>query len=145
VNYLLDVNVLLAWGWADHTEHRRAASWIAAVKTERGVKLFTSSIPELGFVRVSVQRTVGRLTVPVAAQTLAGMLTSLGKRHEFLPDDLSSTSAWPAWCGAASRTTDSHLLTLACNHGANLATLDSGIPGAFVLPHPTTDEQSFTK
>ena len=144
MNYLLDVNVLLAWGWADHTEHRRAASWIAAVKTERGVKLFTSSIPELGFVRVSVQRTVGQLTAPVAAQTLAGMLKSLGKRHEFLPDDLSPTSAWPAWCGAASRTTDSHLLTLASNHGANLATLDSGIPGAFILPHPISDEQDPT-
>ena len=23
MKYLLDVNVLLAWGWADHTDHRR--------------------------------------------------------------------------------------------------------------------------
>jgi len=84
VNYLLDVNVLLAWGWADHTEHQRAASWIAEVKGQRGAKLLTSSIPELGFVRVSVQRTAGQLTVAIAAQTLAGMLVSLGKRHEFL-------------------------------------------------------------
>ena len=32
MKYLLDVNVLLAWGWADHAEHRRTALWIAAIK-----------------------------------------------------------------------------------------------------------------
>ena len=55
MNHLLDVNVLLAWGWVDHTEHRRVASWITAMKKKRGVALFTSAIPERGFVRVSVQ------------------------------------------------------------------------------------------
>ena len=57
MNYLLDVNVLVAWGWADHVEHRRAAKWIGAMKAARGVRLLTSAIPELGFVRISVQRT----------------------------------------------------------------------------------------
>ena len=35
MNYLLDVNVLVAWGWADHIEHRRAASWIQSIKKKR--------------------------------------------------------------------------------------------------------------
>jgi predicted nucleic acid-binding protein len=134
VKYLLDVNVLLAWGWTDHTEHRRAASWIASAARRRSVTLLTSSIPELGFVRVSVQRTGGRLPVAEAAETLRGMLESLGGRRRFLPDDLSSAADWPDWCGSASRTTDAHLLKLAPNNGALLATLDAAIPGAHLIP-----------
>ncbi|MEI6349560.1 MAG: TA system VapC family ribonuclease toxin [Verrucomicrobiota bacterium] len=133
MKYLLDVNVLLAWGWADHAEHRRAALWIAGMKIQPKAMLLTSAIPELGFVRVSVQRTGCQLSVAAAAETLAGMLGSLGAQHEFLPDDLSSTKKWPAWCDQASRTTDAHLLKLACSHGAQLVTLDTGIPGALLL------------
>jgi len=134
MNYLLDVNVLLAWGWADHADHRRAAAWIAGLKRDEEARLLTSSIPELGFVRVSVQRAAGRLQVSQAAETLASMVRSLGGMHGFLPDDRSSAIEFPAWCEAASRTTDAHLLLLAQAHGAELATLDTGIPGAFVLP-----------
>ncbi len=134
MKYLLDVNVLLAWGWADHTEHRRAALWIAAIKRKRGAKLLTSAIPELGFVRVSVQRSAGRLSVEDAAGTLADMLQSLGGHHSFLPDDRSSSAGFPVWCGSASQTTDAHLLSLAQAHGVRLATLDTGIPGASLLP-----------
>jgi len=133
MKYLLDVNVLLAWGWADHTEHQRTALWIATMKDRHQVTLLTSSIPELGFVRVSVQRTGGNLSVIAAAETLAGMLESLGRTHQFLADDLSSTKEWPDWCGGASRTTEAHLLKLAEKHGARLLTLDAGIPGAHLL------------
>jgi uncharacterized protein len=134
MRYLLDVNVLLAWGWADHTEHRRAAMWIASIKRKRGTKLMTSAIPELGFVRVSVQRSTGRLSLEEATDTLAGMLRSLGAHHVFLPDDRSSATGFPDWCGSSSQTTDAHLLSLAQTHGVKLATLDTGIPGAFLLP-----------
>ncbi|MCX6876230.1 MAG: VapC toxin family PIN domain ribonuclease [Verrucomicrobia bacterium] len=134
MNYLLDVNVLVAWGWADHAEHRRAAAWIGEMKAARGVKLVTSAIPEVGFVRVSVQRTVGRLPVAEAAKVLSGMLSSLGKRHLFLPDDCSASTGWPGWCVAAASTTDAHLVTLAERHGCRLATLDEGIPNAFLIP-----------
>ncbi len=134
MNYLLDVNVLVAWGWADHADHRRTASWIAAMKRKRGTLLLTSAIPELGFIRVSVQRAAGRLDVTEAARTLVSMLGSLGTHHEFLPDGRSSTTGFPAWCATASRTTDAHLLALAISRGAKLATLDLGIPGAFVIP-----------
>jgi predicted nucleic acid-binding protein len=42
MDYLLDVNVLIAWGWADHADHRRAVTWIGAVKAKRhGVLLAT--------------------------------------------------------------------------------------------------------
>ena len=110
------------------------AIWIATIKQKRGIKLFTSSIPELGFVRVSVQRGGGRLKVAEASEVLASMLRSLGSRHEFLPDDLSSVELFPAWCLSAAHTTDGHLLALANRHGFQLATLDTGIPSAFLIP-----------
>lgn len=136
MQYLLDVNVLVAWGWSDHSEHRRAAAWIGSMM-KLDVMLLTSAIPELGFVRVSVQRTGGHLSVADAAQTLAGMLESLGERHQFLNDDQASVVDWPDWCHSASRTTDAHLFCLATQHGMQLATLDDGIPGGFLIPLET--------
>lgn len=133
MNYLLDVNVLVAWGWSDHVAHERTVRWIAATGGRKIARLLTSAIPELGFVRVSVQRAGGRVTVQKAARTLAGMLGTLGARHRFLPDDLPGTDL-SEWCQGASRTTDAHLLRLAEAHGARLATLDTGIPGAFLVP-----------
>jgi predicted nucleic acid-binding protein len=133
VNYLLDVNVLVAWGWSDHVDHDRTAAWIAATRRQRATKLMTSAIPELGFVRVSVQRTGGRVTIGEAAETLAGMVAALGARHVLLADD-QAVRRFPGWCSTASRTTDAHLLDLAAAHRAKLATLDTGIPGAFLVP-----------
>jgi hypothetical protein len=63
------------------------------------------------------------------------MLGSLGSRHFFLADDLPARN-FPEWCRHASRTTDGHLLTLAGIHEAKLATLDTSIPDAFLLPAP---------
>lgn len=134
MNYLLDVNVLVAWGWSEHADHLRVAKWIGALKTEPGSQLFTSAIPELGFVRVSVQLTAGRLSVAEASTTLAGMLESLGEHHAFVPDDVQASSSWPEWCASSSQTTDAHLFQLAVRNGHRLATLDEGIPGAFLIP-----------
>jgi predicted nucleic acid-binding protein len=133
VKYLLDVNALLAWGWADHVDHERTAAWVGAARKRRATKLMTCAISELGFVRVSVQRTVGLVTVAEAAETLAGMVATLGTRHALLADDVAARQ-FPEWCSSPSRTTDAHLLELATTHGAKLATLDTAIPGAFLIP-----------
>jgi hypothetical protein len=93
----------------------------------------TSAIPELGFVRVSVLRTGGRVTVAEATETLAGMVAALGARHVLLADD-QAAHQFPEWCSSASRTTYAHLMELAAAHGAKLATLDIGFPGAFLIP-----------
>ncbi|MCW1884621.1 hypothetical protein OKA04_07740 [Luteolibacter flavescens] len=134
MTYLLDVNVLVAWGWADHAEHRRVVAWLASMKKVEEACILTSSIPELGFIRVSLQRAAGRLAMEDAVQTLRSMIGSLGDSHGFLPDDQSAVEGFPSWCDGASRTTDAHLLALAMKNGAELATLDLGIPGAFVIP-----------
>jgi toxin-antitoxin system PIN domain toxin len=131
VRFLLDVNVLVAWGWSDHRDHRKVTSWIASLSARD--RILTSAIPQLGFVRVSVQRTGGRITVGEAGEVLEGMLAVLGRRHEFVPDDQAS-DRWPGWCLTSSQTTDAHLLLLADSHEARLATLDTGIPNAYLVP-----------
>ena len=107
-------------------------TWIATVKN-RNDTLLTSAIPQLGFVRVSVQRTAGQLTVKDAAETLARMIRSQGRQHSFLSDD-HSAEEFPEWCQSAGRTTDAHLLRLAEAHAIKLATLDAQIPAAYLLP-----------
>jgi predicted nucleic acid-binding protein len=133
MRYLLDVNLLVAWGWEDHVDHERAAKWIASARRLRDTQLLTSAIPQLGFVRVSVQRTGGQLALSTAAEVLAGMIDSLGTVHAFVPDNIHSTT-WPPRCQSAGRSTDAHLLSLATAHKAKLATLDTGIRDAFLLP-----------
>mgnify|MGYP000858221590 CR=1 FL=1 len=133
MSFLLDVNVLVAWGWSDHAEHLRVAHWLKSVRRSRKGVLHTSAIPQLGFVRVSVQRSHGQVPPTMAASVLEGMIQSLGVQHEFLPDDQPAFK-WPDWCQGASRATDAHLLALATSHGLKLARLDEGIPGAFLLP-----------
>jgi predicted nucleic acid-binding protein len=133
MRYLLDVNLLVAWGWEDHVDHDRTAKWIASARRLQDTKLLTSAIPQLGFVRVSVQRTGGHLALSAAAEVLAGMIDALGTAHAFVPDNIYSTK-WPSWCQSAARSTDAHLLCLATAHHAKLATLDTGIPNAFLLP-----------
>ena len=51
MRYLVDVNLLVAWGWADHADHARAAGLIAQAKKTPEVVILTSAIPQLGFVR----------------------------------------------------------------------------------------------
>ena len=133
MRFLLDVNVLVAWGWADHSEQTRVAAWIGEGLRRDDTVFLSSAIPQLGFVRVSVQRSAGRVTPQAAGQALAEMLACLGKAHGFVPDDQGAT-AWPTWCRGAATTTDAHLLALAAAHDAQLATLDAGIPGAFLIP-----------
>ncbi len=132
MNYLLDVNVLVALGWEDHDHYQKAARWIARAMAD-GHHMLTSAIPQMGFVRVSILRLGGQLTPGDAGKRLENLITAFGEAHRFIPDDETSFH-WPAWCHNASRTTDAHLLALAEKHRARLATLDTSIPGAFVIP-----------
>jgi predicted nucleic acid-binding protein len=133
VKYLLDVNVLVAWGWKEHSDHERVAKWLAYERRQPDTEFLTSPIPELGFVRVSVQRAAGTIAVKEACSALEGMLATLGQTHSFIPDDQRG-SGLPVWCKVAARTTEAHLLALASANDAKLVTLDTAIPAAFVVP-----------
>ncbi len=134
MNFLLDVNALVAWGWTDHVHHLRVDFWMKGLLSSPHDLAVTTSISEIGFVRVSVLRNPGATDVALAAHKLDELLKFVGKKHRFLPDDLSSRRDFPAWCTSPKHTTDAHLLALAEKHGLQLATLDTGIPGAFLIP-----------
>lgn len=63
-----------------------------------------------------------------------GMLAALLAQSRFtrLSDDLGADSL-PAYVTKPADVTDGHLLALAARHGAKLATLDTGIPGAELI------------
>jgi hypothetical protein len=53
--------------------------------------------------------------------------------HCFIPDD-HDVSQLPGWVKTPKQITDGHLAQLAKANGAMLATLDAGIPKAFLIP-----------
>jgi predicted nucleic acid-binding protein len=130
MRYLLDVNALIAYGFRRHDFHNRVGAWI---RSQKGDRFLTSSITELGFVRVLGNvRTYG-MDVARARTLLLDLKTNRILRFDFLADanDLNSL---PLWVKTPLQVTDGHLLQLAKTNGAILATLDKGIPGAYLIP-----------
>ena len=130
MRYLLDVNALIAYGFRRHDFHDRIGAWI---RSREGDRFLTCSITELGFVRVLGNvRTYG-LDVAHSKSLLQDLKTRRELPLEFIKDG-NDISALPAWVKSPAQTTDGHLLQLANANGAVLATLDAGIPGAFLIP-----------
>ncbi len=129
--HLLDVNVLLALGFDAHEHHGRVAAWVASLPA--GDELATCPITELGFVRVLRQAAAYKVTIADAKELLRRLKASRSRRCILLPDH-PGAARLPGWVKTARQTTDGHLLVLARAHGADLVTLDRGIPGARVLP-----------
>jgi predicted nucleic acid-binding protein len=130
MKYLLDVNALIAFGVIQHKFHQRVVDWIYL---ERGSTFLTCSVTEIGFVRVVASVAMYGLTVAQAKALLLGMKGNAAQPLTFL-SDANDISALPTWVKSPAQTTDGHLLQLASANGAVLATLDEGIPGAFLIP-----------
>jgi hypothetical protein len=130
MKYLLDVNALIAFGVTQHQFHQRVVNWI---RSERGSTFLTCSVTEIGFVRVVASVAMYGLTVVQAKALLLGMKPNAAQPLTFLPD-ANDISALPAWIKSPAQTADGHLVQLAIANGAVLATLDGGIPGAFLIP-----------
>lgn len=126
--YLLDVNALVALGFANHEFHDRLAAWVK----KQQAQLATSSLTELGFVRVLAQAPAYGLSVAQAQTLLLRMKSAAGARFTFLVDD-HDISHLPPWVQTGKDTTDGHLAELARANGAVLATLDAKIPGAHLI------------
>ena len=133
MTYLLDVNALIALGFAQHEFHDRMASWVKTRQSE-SLSLATCSITELGFVRVLAQAPAYGLTVTEARNVLVRLKSVTPLSLQFIPDKLDIRRL-PAWVKTAKQITDGHLLQLAQSNGIVLATLDERIPGAFIIPH----------
>ena len=135
MKYLLDVNALIAFGNDKHKHRERVDCWIASLR-RRGLEptwFATCAITELGFVRVATTTTEAGFALDVAAarRVLGRMKRKLP--FVFFADELGAEDL-PAWVTKSKHTTDGHLLELARTHGAQLATLDGGIPGALLIP-----------
>jgi predicted nucleic acid-binding protein len=130
MKYLLDVNTLIALGLEFHTLHARVSQWI---RSDSSGSYLTSPITELGFVRVIAQVPSYGTSVHETRGLLLRLKQSRSKLIEFVPDSVDITSL-PSWVTAPALTTDGHLVELAKANDAVLATLDQGIPGAFLIP-----------
>jgi hypothetical protein len=71
--------------------------------------------------------------VPRARDLLLGLKKSSLLPLEFIADG-NDVSLLPSWSKTPAQSTDGHLVQLAKSNGAVLATLDKGIPGAFLIP-----------
>jgi hypothetical protein len=130
VKYLFDVNALVALGFAHHEFHERVARWL---KAERLPPIATCSITELGFVRVLSQLPPYGLSVAQARSLLLRLKKTDALSLSFIADN-HDIAHLPAWVKSSKQTTDGHLVELASATGAVLATLDSKIPGAYLVP-----------
>ncbi len=133
MKYLLDVNALIALGFLEHEFHERVARWVQRLAGRGTPELATCSITELGFVRVLAQAPQYGFTVGQACDLLRRLKAS-GKVNFTLIPDAQEVSHLPRWVKTAKQTTDGHLMQLAGANGAVLATLDRGIPQAFLIP-----------
>ena len=128
---LLDVNALVALGFSQHEHHDRVSRWVAGFPEKDSFA--TCSITELGFVRILNQVPQYRVPIRDACELISRLRKNRKRRFDFIPDDHGAAEL-PAWVKTGKQTTDGHLLELAKAHGAELATLDEGIPGAFQIP-----------
>jgi toxin-antitoxin system PIN domain toxin len=124
---LLDINVIVALAWPNHVHHAPAHRWFARYARHGWA---TSSIVELGFVRVSSNaRAIPAAVSPQEAAALLRRITAL-PHHHFWIDDVRLAEDRG---GALSRVvghqqvTDAHLVGLAIRHKGGLVTFDRGV------------------
>ncbi len=132
MRYLLDVNALVALGLRKHEFYSRVSIWAHEVRKSAG-DLMTCSITELGFLRTLAQAQLYGVSLSDAHELLLGMKTSPAMKLMFLVDTVDASQLL-SWVKTARQTTDGHLLQLAQANGLLFATLDAGIPGAFLIP-----------
>ena len=117
MSHLLDVNFLIACGWQSHAEHARASRWLSRAKS-----FATSSISEIGFLRVSLSPAFGaRFEDAIAA--LEGIVRMRG--HRFLRDGTRAASL--PLVATSKDVTDAHLVYLARRYRLKLATFDTAL------------------
>jgi len=123
MKYLLDVNALIALKHSRSRHHQTCRTWVA----KQGIDLMaTCALTELGFIRVSMA--AFGVSLADAQKDLADLKAKLGGFVEKNP-----APKLPAWSTSAPKTTDGYLLQLAKSAALDLATLDTGIPGAELI------------
>lgn len=121
--YLLDVNVLVATAWPQHSAHVAVQKWLARHADEGWA---TCPFTETGFVRIISNPAFSKdaLSLKQALSLLAANLAR--PRHEFWPDTLTLNEALTkvAVITGHNQITDAYLLGLAISRKGILVTLD---------------------
>ena len=133
MRYLLDASALVAFGFHEHEFHPRMASWVRDLATRRETEFLTCSITELGFVRVLSQTTQYGAAVADARGLLLQLKANEQIKFIFIPDHHDAAQL-PLWVKTPKQITDGHLARLASAHNGVLATLDTKIRRAFLIP-----------
>jgi len=128
---LLDVNVLLALGWAEHEAHA------AVVRRLSGpLRWATCPITQLGFVRLSATPGIFSRTLTPAQAHAALVALCADAQHQALGEHIAVTACDFSALSGARQTTDAYLLAVAAQHRMRLLTLDKRLVQAFPLaPH----------
>ena len=116
MKHLLDVNVLLAAIWSNHSRHAEAFSWLA------GKSVVLCPLAELGFLRVSTNQKAINAPMETARELLEKF--SQERQAERVWDDLLALDSRPQ---TSEQVTDLYLADLAAKHGLKLATFDEQI------------------
>lgn len=140
--YLLDANVLIALGDADHVHHVSVLAFFMSEAIRHGWA--TCPLTQNAFLRVLSHPSYpgGSNSPELVRQSLFSIIQAPG--HQFWPDDITflDRSTFPV-LPASREQTDTYLLALALRHRGRLATCDrrldptliSGGPsGYFVIP-----------
>jgi toxin-antitoxin system PIN domain toxin len=130
--YLLDVNVLLALAWPNHTQHAAVHAWFAQ---HRAAGWGTCMVTQLGFVRISSHPAIAHhVSTQDALQKLSEILAVAD--HSFWAEP-SGGLANHVFRQSIPRTlthaqvTDNYLVTVALANGGKLATLDRDLGARF--------------
>jgi predicted nucleic acid-binding protein len=108
MRYLLDVNALIDYGFRRRCFHDRVDIWM---RSREGDHFLSSSITELGFVRVLGNVRTNGMYVERGRVLLLALKTNRVMRFDFLADanDLNSLRLWVK---TPLQVTDGHLLQL---------------------------------
>lgn len=116
MKHLLDVNLLLASIWANHSRHAEAFAWLD------GKSVVVCPLAELGFLRVSTNKKAINAPMEKARDLLHKFISE--RKAGRVADDLPALDSKP---DRSEQVTDRYLADLAAKHGMKLATLDQDI------------------
>jgi len=123
MNYLLDVNALVAMHHTGHPDHKTMHAWLSGhAPTQR----YSCAICDLGFIRISMAGY--NYTPELAVKELATIRRDVPGFIDTLPPPRLAR-----WVLSHKHTTDAYLCQLAAANGMKLATFDTSIkdPAAF--------------
>lgn len=125
--WLLDVNALVALAWEEHAAHR---TMIARMSALNGDHWGTSTVTQLGFIRISSMPGILQpAPAPEGARlALSALLTH--PMHRFLADSPTppvDLAAEISVLRGHRQITDAYLIALARHHGAGILTFDRGM------------------